>query len=162
MDTGYFLSLCVEKGISITPSKDADLDRYKKLTEHFNYPCHFNEEGICIECSNSKCCCINCAFDVGYFKKIRGSANTVDEYASKYDEKNGFWRPNIGCILPRELRSATCTAFICSTTRGRFKYLNNGEISTFMRLLYFYNGLSPKDKEDLNKLYIKIKMKGNT
>lgn len=157
MDTGHFLKLCVEKGISILPSNNVDLDQYKKLTEHFNYPCAFNEEGVCRECRDSKCCCINCAFDVGYLKKIRDSVNRVDEYASKFDKSYGFWRHGIGCILPRELRSTTCTAFVCNTARSSFKYMNNGTIAEFMKILYFYDDLSPKEKEDLNKLYIKIK-----
>lgn len=157
MDTGHFLSLCVEKGISIVPSNDKNLDQYKKLTEHFNYPCDFNEEGVCSARSNSKCCCSNCTLDVGYFKKIRSATKRVDEYASKFDKTYGFWKPGVGCILPRELRSTTCTAFICATTRERFKYINNGTIAEFMKILYFYNDLSPKDKKKLNKLYIKIK-----
>lgn len=157
MDRNEFLSLCVEKGISILPSKNTNLDRYKKLTEHFNYPCHFNEEGVCSARSDSKCCCSNCAYDMGYLKEIRDSANRIDEYASKFDKVYGFWRHNKGCTLPRVLRSTTCTAFVCYTTRGRFKYINNDEISTFMKLLYFYNKISLKDKENLNKLYIKIK-----
>ena len=74
MEMGAFLSLCIEKGISIIPYKNEDLDRYKKLTEHFSYPCHFNEEGICSARSDSKCCCSNCECDVGYFKKIRNAA----------------------------------------------------------------------------------------
>lgn len=157
MDTGHFLSLCVEKGISILPSNDTDLDLYKKLTEHFNYPCAFDETGTCSVCSDSRCCCINCAFDVGYLKKIRDSVNRIDEYAHKFDKTYGFWRVKVGCTLPRELRSTTCTTFVCNTTRNRFDYKNSNTIMKFMNLLYVYNDLSPKDKESLDKLYINIK-----
>lgn len=157
MDNDHFLHLCVEKGISIITHKDENLDRYKKLTEHFNYLCDFDENGVCSARTDSACCCSNCGHDVGYFKKIRDAVNRVDEYASKYNEVDGFWRHKIGCTLPRELRSTVCTAFICGTTRSRFKYRNSGAIMMFMRLLYGYNSLSLKNQEGIHKLYINIK-----
>lgn len=157
MNTGKFLHLCVEKGISIIPYKDENLDQYKILTASFKYLCDFNKEGICEARTTSMCCCSSCACGVGYLKKIRDSANRINEYASKFDKTYGFWRHKIGCILPRELRSAICTGFVCGTTRSRFEHINGDIIMKFMKLLYNYNTLTSKKEKDLYKLYTIIR-----
>lgn len=157
MDTGKFLHMCIEKKVSIVPYRDKSLNQYKKITEHFTYLCAFDENGVCSAKSNSKCCCFDCANHLGYLKKIRDSTNSIDVYASKFDKVYGFWELNTGCTLPRELRSTICTAFVCSTVRKKFEYINSSKIMMFMKLLYNYNSLSPKDKEDLDKLYINIR-----
>lgn len=58
------------------------------------------------------CCCYNCAVCKGYLTFIPKDAEHV--YVNKFDTDFGFWRPNVGCILPKVLRSPTCVGFVCN------------------------------------------------
>lgn len=160
MDERNFLYLCVKKGIAILPyDNNPSLRNYKRLTKHFEYPCNFKENGGCVSHINSMCCCNNCAPSVGHLRNIRTSnfPITITKYSSRYNTKTGFWRPKKGCILPRGLRSITCVAYICYDIEKAFKIKNGENVVNFMGLLYDYNKLSPRNKERLHNLYIKIK-----
>ena len=57
------------------------------------------------------CCCQCCNSRHGYLQKIKPSA--FNEILSLFDRVWGFWRPGVGCILPREWQSPTCLFYGC-------------------------------------------------
>lgn len=91
-----------------------------KLTAKIDFKCRF-EKGKCREHRTVRCCCSNCAFYFGYlgtmFMNYYSDIEDIEEqilyYVKKYTLRNGFWRRNKGCILPREMRSATCLTYNC-------------------------------------------------
>jgi hypothetical protein len=57
------------------------------------------------------CCCQSCNSRHGYLQKIKPSA--FNEILSLFDRVWGFWRPGVGCILPRKWQSPTCLFYGC-------------------------------------------------
>lgn len=57
------------------------------------------------------CCCQSCNSRHGYLEKIKPSA--FNEILSLFDRVWGFWRPGVGCILPRKWQSPTCLFYAC-------------------------------------------------
>lgn len=93
------------KGIPILQMK-----LYKALTSLVNYHCKdgcqshgVTDKGI------GKCCCGRCKLSVGYLKDILYT--DIPIYAKSFG-KDGFWT-EIGCVLPRELRSSMCLNECC-------------------------------------------------
>ncbi len=90
-----------------------------KLTELIDFKCDFDNSGFCSEqrangMSNRMCCCVGCYDNIGYLG--RGLPILVENlpiYREFFRKKIGFWRPETGCSLPRELRSPTCTLYKC-------------------------------------------------
>ena len=180
MKTKDFLYLCVKKGIFIKAYTDTvqRLNTYKAVAKNFDYGCDF-KDGICKTYKNSetyknlnepnKCCCHSCADHIGYLKTIRvvtfqslrsissQSLKSVSKYARLYNIKDGFWRPNKGCVLPYTMRSIKCVTYFCDHVR--LKSLNGQEIWKFLMLLSNFNYLSKNEKEELHKLYLKIRNK---
>jgi len=58
-----------------------------------------------------KICCRACAHNVGYLG-IK-EEDLPKEYLPYHDSKLGFWRENVGCNLPREMRSRKCNIYTC-------------------------------------------------
>jgi len=57
------------------------------------------------------CCCQSCKSRHGFLEKIKPSA--FNEILSLYDRVWGFWRPGVGCILPRKWLSPACLFYAC-------------------------------------------------
>jgi len=65
------------------------------------------------------CCCGHCATSYGYlhlnfynneeYKKLK------KYYKKFFDEKLGFYKEGIGCVLERKYRSYICNFYVCST-----------------------------------------------
>ena len=56
-------------------------------------------------------CCQSCNSRHGYLGAIKPSA--FNEILSLFDRVWGFWRPGVGCILPRKWQSSVCVFFAC-------------------------------------------------
>lgn len=56
-------------------------------------------------------CCGGCGTTVGFINQIFWADLHI--YAQHYNEKTGFWKKNVGCTLPRELRSSVCILHHC-------------------------------------------------
>ena len=57
------------------------------------------------------CCCQSCNSRRGYLQKIKPTA--FNEILSLFDRVWGFWRPEVGCILPRKWQSPICLFYFC-------------------------------------------------
>ena len=57
------------------------------------------------------CCCQSCNSRLGYLEAIKPCA--FNEILSLFDRVWGFWRPGVGCILPRKWQSSVCLWFAC-------------------------------------------------
>ena len=96
-----------------------DLNTYRSLakqTEHIDYDCSSGDYFCRYEEIGDRGCCAECASTFGHWRKESGaldelSAKTMAEH---YDPEDGFWRADVGCLLPRALRSPTCLYTICS------------------------------------------------
>jgi len=91
-----------------------------KITELIDFKCDFDESGLCSErrtddsSNNKMCCCIGCYDSIGYLG--RGLPLLVENlpiYRKSFRKNIGFWRPETGCSLPRELRSPVCAFYKC-------------------------------------------------
>lgn len=141
MELGKFLKYLIDRRVCIL--NDHLLDSYSvggvtkvpasffralaELTKDIDYGCGFDAEGVCqrnrdrnylqgIDTSplrRKQCCCGQCSSSVGYLGQI--TFDLVDKYAELFDEKTGFWREGVGCVLSRQLRSATCLRHYCVT-----------------------------------------------
>lgn len=64
------------------------------------------------------CCCSGCYGQIGYLKSLPNRMSALCGVAKKFDGgrwKRGFWRPDVGCILPRKFRSTICLTHHCSS-----------------------------------------------
>jgi hypothetical protein len=57
------------------------------------------------------CCCESCKSSHGYLEAIKPCA--FNEILSLFDRVWGFWRPGVGCTLPRKWQSSVCVFFAC-------------------------------------------------
>jgi hypothetical protein len=90
-------------------------ERIAAATATFDYDCRFNAEGGCKSypkpVKNPRLCCQGCYDSVGYLSTIPAAA--VAPLAALFDNKLGFWRPGVGCTMPRKWRSVTCLRYQC-------------------------------------------------
>jgi len=82
------------------------------LTKHIDYDCQF-VDGNCKSRDSKMCCCTGCRHTLGHNRSIIHSYADIKRMAKCYNTKTGFWRKDKGCILPRELMSATCLGHHC-------------------------------------------------
>ena len=97
-----------------------DIKALKALTSAIDFDCGFNDEGRCRQYRQTdsiKCCCNNCYSANGHLEKVQ--LTDIPKIAIHFRKKVGFWRPGKGCILPRELRSATCVTYLCRIYDGK-------------------------------------------
>lgn len=120
------------------PKKWKELLSYRKQSENFDYDCRFDEKGRCKNRSSVTPggCCGGCFGSIGYLTAIR--TEDVLYYTSMFEE-TGFWRKDIGCILPREMRSCTCLAHNCNYTELGSKINAWGKKLHEMERSFFYN-----------------------
>lgn len=95
-------------------------DRIIELISNIQFKCEFNNNTCihyrCMEYvndGNSKCCCDECRYNRGFLNAIRLGGS--EYYCSLFDSKTGFYRENVGCILPLSKRSTYCACFYCKT-----------------------------------------------
>jgi hypothetical protein len=103
---------------AITNKDLAKVKALKAESEHINVGCH--------KCDSLRPqrCCEFCNFEFGYFRPSEIAINDIPRLIRHFNVKTGFWRPNKGCILPRELRSITCVTHychICATSKQSIK-----------------------------------------
>ena len=83
-------------------------------TQHIDWGCSFTEKGCKI--SEELCCCTSCFRDYGFLISGANSQGRLDnllEIEPLFQDKLGFWREGVGCILPREYRSIACLTHHC-------------------------------------------------
>ncbi len=97
------------------------LEALKNVTGYIDMGCDF-EDGLCVKERANKaphkesCCCYSCAGAQGY---LNGQVLTDEQFkicSESYDSVTGFWRPSVGCILPRKHRSPTCVFYACQAS----------------------------------------------
>jgi hypothetical protein len=113
------------------------------LTKYFDFDCRFTEFGCKTNKNNMKmkdtfmeyydgpkakwndevykwgskikknvmCCCRSCRGTMGWALWIE--EESIPKMARYFNDKTGYWRPNIGCVLPRKYRSKTCLTHSC-------------------------------------------------
>jgi len=98
---------------------------YAKLTSLIDFECNFDGNGVCKQRrphvrKNSKnvsvdnsCCCGDCSFSIGFLKAVPNCMAIIKEIAGLFSGRTGFWRKDIGCILPRQYRSVVCLTHEC-------------------------------------------------
>ena len=81
-------------------------------TATIDFGCDFHRNTCRAMRENSRgCCCQSCNSSHGYLEAIKPSA--FNEILSLFDRVWGFWRPGVGCILPRKWQSSVCLFFAC-------------------------------------------------
>lgn len=108
-----------------------ELERAKKASGEVDFGCGGTNCSEIWGTTAEKRCCEICAKSRGCFSWDEAITASPEYYSEKYDSENGFWRPNIGCILPREKRSLTCVKYRCYKVDEEPK----------KELLKFYDGL---------------------
>ena len=102
-----------------------------KLTKFLDFNCNF-VEGRCKDRHGKPitsaresymCCCSECYNMKGHLRS-HILESSIDTYNELFKEDTGFWRPDIGCPLPRELRSPLCLYFNCHDDL-EFKHIAN-------------------------------------
>jgi len=99
------------------------LENYRKLlaaTGAIDFECEFNKEGTCLgqyggtHTKAIMCCCAGCAGANGYhYNRPMALPHEIPYYEGLWDKYLGFWRPEVGCTLDREMRSITCLFYNC-------------------------------------------------
>jgi len=108
----------LQKYVKILSDTDNDiLDKIKVLKQSsetlpFDL-CNFDNDGRCetFRKDGWQCLCVECDTFCGYIKYT--TEEELIMYAEAYDDKTGFFREGIGCVLPREYRSRTCLSYYC-------------------------------------------------
>lgn len=95
------------------------------LSSLFDFACNFGGDK-CAGKRIEECCCKSCAYSLGHLgKRWPNDLEILVIYAKGFDKDTGFWRKNTGCILPRHLRSLTCSFYVCMGTREEFTKRND-------------------------------------
>ena len=92
------------------------------MTETINYGCAYRSKETCLNSGWRTNCCDMCYTHIGYLNVIEPI--TFEEIASYFLPNIGFWRANIGCILPRKYRSYPCLSYRCSKLAKTFSLSN--------------------------------------
>jgi hypothetical protein len=108
----------------------SEREKIAESTGEIDFDCRF-KDGKCkiASSNNSRCCCRNCLYYHGYIISGFLTKKEIEDISKLFDGiENGFWRENIGCILPRKYRSATCLCYNCSNnsqTIQKVRQINN-------------------------------------
>lgn len=90
-----------------------------RLTEFISFSCDFNAAGLCVNhrtnsVNNRMCCCMDCYSSVGYLRRgLPILKEDFETYNTLFKKGTGFWKKDVGCSLPRELRSPICVYYMC-------------------------------------------------
>lgn len=89
-------------------------EHFASLSEFVDCGCDF-VEGKCARIRKDTyykaCCCDECYSRVGFQRNI--NLGTADILADFFEPNKGFWRPDVGCALPRKYRSTVCLRYYC-------------------------------------------------
>jgi hypothetical protein len=81
-------------------------------TAKIDFGCAFEGNTCRAMRANSRgCCCQSCNSSHGYLEAIKPAA--FSEVLRLFDRVGGFWRPGVGCTLPRKWQSSVCLFFAC-------------------------------------------------
>jgi hypothetical protein len=107
-------------------------EEYKKVIKYFYDNIHFDcgfKNNNCIaykpfinsniQHNQIMCCCENCKNMKGYFRKTEEAFESFSIVKNSFNKNTGFWRKNIGCVLPREFRSFICNFHVCYQLREK-------------------------------------------
>lgn len=151
------------------------ITQYFKLVTYFikqniTVPCNFDQNNTCSKYRRDNqpgvtpyqkighnapngrvigCCCYNCAHCKGYLDQVPNGYKKA--YTRSFDTDLGFWRPQIGCILPKTLRSITCLTFVCHTYQH---LLTKRETSLITAMTSLQHLKSAIEKHGLKRLSI--------
>ena len=103
-----------------------EIKELKDKTKDIKFNCTFDIDGICQEnrwkryysAEQKKhspidmCCCHLCYRFIGYLNPIFNEKD-LRYYAKHFNQLNGYWRKDKGCILDRNMRSVTCLFYSC-------------------------------------------------
>ena len=145
MELDKFLKLILDRGLIIGKEiNNMKLETYRglaELTKYINYGCKFDKYGRCSNFNapapkeQSMCCCGGCFYNIGYIrvfptgdywisdkqdklKDLRVYAQNFSEKEVSNRQKQGYWRADKGCILPRSYRSITCLGYSCNKNKN--------------------------------------------
>jgi len=63
-------------------------------------------------------CCSQCYLTIGNLMYLQNNDEVLDEITTLFDpELRGFWRQDVGCILPHKYRSTICLTGRCTWLR---------------------------------------------
>ncbi len=122
-----FEQLLFNLGISVVPKgarriRGYDVDTYRDLakqTEGMDFDCA-DENGFCKYIHvREGACCLDCVDTCGHWQR---EGHMIDDDSARKmaefcDQREGFCRDGMGCILPRALRSPVCLYHICSDAK---------------------------------------------
>jgi hypothetical protein len=98
-----------------------------QLLELVKFNCAFDENGFCArrrkfstppsdwDLLSKGCCCSSCARNTGFLNMIYSSEE--QDYKKCWNNKIGFFKSGVGCLLPRKLRSRICQRYICADVK---------------------------------------------
>lgn len=98
------------------------IKRLKRGTTDINFRCdesRCKDKWVDPDQSKQMCCCYGCSYSCGYLTGEVIELKNIQTYLDNWNKLSGFWRPDIGCILPRELRSITCVTYSCNAVVNR-------------------------------------------
>lgn len=70
------------------------------------------------------CCCSSCVRTVGWSYYLPEDETTLRRMARYFNSLTGYWRPDRGCILPRQYRSGTCLTYACYRSECKPQWLH--------------------------------------
>ena len=81
-----------------------------RITGKIDFPCR---QEVCnsdryMSVGGERRCCKDCVKGKGFHTE-----EVFESLSSYWDDDTGFWRKDIGCILPRNKRSITCNIYVC-------------------------------------------------
>ena len=105
----------LESKVSNTPDFGKTWEERETIAEEtarIDFGCDFKGNTCRAMRENSRgCCCQFCNSSHEYLEAIKPPA--FNEILSLFDRVWGFWRPGVGCILPRKWQSSVCLFFAC-------------------------------------------------
>jgi hypothetical protein len=142
MKTGTFLMRLLKRGgteLVKIPFISKDVSRLAwwdfkfalaEATDTIDYGCDFNKSGLCKRKrrdrkSSKMCCCAGCYYTMGYLDEIPINLADISKIAKHFtiEDKQGFWRKDSGCILPRKYRSNVCLTYNCYSLSPEDRFL---------------------------------------
>jgi hypothetical protein len=105
----------LQRKVSNTPDFGETWEQREAIAEktsNIDFGCDFKGNTCIAMRENYRgCCCQSCNSRHGFLEKIKPSA--FNEILSLFDRVSGFWRPGVGCTLPRKWQSPTCLFYAC-------------------------------------------------
>jgi hypothetical protein len=137
MELGNFLEHFMTRGGREITKTRCGMDwatywKLSELTKYIKFTCDFDKDSLCkarrynkvegrkIKLESTMCCCSGCKPCIGFHYQLPSRLDHLEKYAKMFNKDTGFWRPKKGCILPRGMRSHTCTTYNCNDSNYRY------------------------------------------